>query len=384
MRIQHVIGSLDPSSGGPPRVALALAGAQALAGHDASVWAPIGPDNPSDIDAAYPGSPGVQSTTFGRVAPAPSALDALRGKRSGGKWIDAVAAADVVHLHGVWEPVLLAAAAHARRVNTPYVVTPHGMLDPWSLAQGRLKKKLALALGFKKMIDRAAWVHALNADEARLLKPLGLRAPAKVVGNGVWLDQVDTPAHPGAFRAVCPELGDRPYVLFLSRIHFKKGLDYLADAFAQVAGEFPDHAVVVAGPDDGVAGDFRQRIVNAGLTDRAVLPGPVYGDAKWAALRGADAFCLPSRQEGFSVAILEALACRTPVVISEACHFPEVAQVRAGAVVELSAAATAQGLRDVLSNPEQARAMGQNGRKLVEERFTWPAVAAQMLAAYAG
>ncbi|MEM6749776.1 MAG: glycosyltransferase [Planctomycetota bacterium] len=383
MSITHVIGSLDPATGGPPRVALALAGAQALAGRDVAVWTPEGPTTREGVRDAYPGSPGLDAVAFGKVDPGPSALDALRGAPPPDAWASAIQHADVLHLHGVWEPVLLAAAAHARKVNTPYVVTPHGMLDPWSLSQGRLKKKFALALGFKRMIDRAAWVHALNADEAELLKPLGLRAPGKVIGNGVWLDQVDTPVDEGAFQKACPELRGRPYLLFLSRIHFKKGLDYLADAFAQVAGEFPQHALVVAGPDDGVADDFRHRIDKAGLTERTLLPGPVYGDAKWAALRGADAFVLPSRQEGFSIAILEALGCATPVVISQACHFPEVAQVDAGAVVDLSAQATAEGLRRVLADPKASQSMGANGRKLVEDRFTWPAIARQMLDAYA-
>jgi glycosyltransferase involved in cell wall biosynthesis len=109
----------------------------------------------------------------------------------------------------------------------------------------------------------------------------------------------------------------------------------------------------------------------------------VYGDAKWDLLRDAAVFCLPSRQEGFSVGVTEALATGTPCVITEACNFPEVATEGCGAVVPLDADALARGLLDVLRDPEEARAMGRRGRALVLERYTWPRIAEQMLALYA-
>lgn len=293
-----------------------------------------------------------------------------------------VSTASVIHIHGIWEPLLPVVARIARKLGRPYVVTPHGMLDPWSLSQKKWKKKLALALGYRKMLNRASGIHVLNADEQKLLAPLDLHAPCEVIPNGIFLRELEPPPDPNLFRSQQPGLGCRPYILFLSRLHFKKGLDLLAEAFASIAKLFPDVDLVVAGPDGGEEQPFRQRIVSLGLTSRTWLTGPLYGPEKWSAFAGAIAFCLPSRQEGFSIAILEALACRVPVVISENCHFPEVQEVGAGRVVPLDATAVADALAAILVDPTGAKSMGEAGRLLVEQRFTWPKVAAQTLNLY--
>ena len=272
----------------------------------------------------------------------------------------------------------MAAAAAA---GVPFVLLPNGMLDPWSLRQKAWKKRLALALGHRRLMDRAAFLHVGNADEERGVRLAGLTAPAVVIPNGAHPAEFDPPPPPGRFYADHPELAGRPYVLFLGRLHFKKGLDYLADAFAALAAHHPGVQLVVAGPDDGAAAPLRAAVAAAGLAGRVHLVGPIFSNARYAALADAAVFCLPSRQEGFSVAILEAMACGTPVVVSEACHFPEVAAAGAGEVVPLNAAAVAAALGRVLSNPDRA-AMGRAGRELVMSRYTWPRVAEQLVAAY--
>jgi glycosyltransferase involved in cell wall biosynthesis len=186
------------------------------------------------------------------------------------------------------------------------------------------------------------------------------------------------------FRRRLTALGDHPYVLFLGRLHYKKGLDYLADAFRIVAERDPVVHLVVAGPDDGARSDFVRRVAAAGLADRVHVPGAVYGPEKLSAVAGAACFCLPSRQEGFSVAILEALACGTPAIVSDACHFPEVAEVGAGEVVPLDATAIAAALGRVLADAGRRERMGEAGRGLVAARFTWPAIAARTIETYAG
>jgi glycosyltransferase involved in cell wall biosynthesis len=185
-----------------------------------------------------------------------------------------------------------------------------------------------------------------------------------------------------AFHQARPELGGKPYVLFLSRLHYKKGLEFLADAFAICAASHPDLQLVVAGPDDGALADFERRIDENNLKNRTHIVGPLYGADKLAALRGASVFCLPSRQEGFSVAIAEAMACEIPVVVSKDCHFPEVAEVKAGFVVNLDPREIAHAILEVVNNPQLAQQMGQAGRNLIESRFTWPRVAEQTIKAY--
>jgi len=255
------------------------------------------------------------------------------------------------------------------------------MLDPWCLAQKAWKKRMALAFGWRRVLDRAAILHVLNGDERRLLQPLGLTCPVETIPNGVFLDELQ-PAVPEDFFEREYGFPGEHAILFLGRLHYKKGLDYLVAAFEILHRSLPEKHLVVAGPDEGVRSVLARQIEDAGLENVAHLVGPLYGDQKCAALRSAGCFCLPSRQEGFSIAVLEAMACRLPVVISDACHFPEVAQCGAGHVVALDPNAIAEALHKVFENHEARRRMGNAGFQLVQSRYTWPKIAEQCVHAY--
>lgn len=343
--------------------------AQAAEGHDVTL---LSRDVTADQDAvrdAWASVPGHDTAT-------------LRFVDDHGDTSPVVADADFVHLHGVWEPVLLHAARAARQHHTPYTVTPHGMLDPWALSQKKLKKRIALTMFYRRMLSGAAFVHMLNDDEVRRATPVGFRSPSRVIPNGITLEELDPLPSEGTFRTAHPELADRPFVLFLGRLHYKKGLDILAQAFTALAAQHAEVDLVVVGPDEGAEAGFVSAIHAADLAGRVHVLGPVYGRDKLAALVDAACFCLPSRQEGFSIAILEALASGCPVVVSEACHFPELAEQDAGHVVPLEPEAIARHLLEVLADPAAAVAMGARGRRLVEQRFTWDKVARSMLVAY--
>jgi len=219
----------------------------------------------------------------------------------------------------------------------------------------------------------------LNDDEARLLEPLSLRTPLHRFANGVFPENYANLPAPGAFFEKHPQLRGRRFILFLSRLHYKKGLDYLIEAFATVAAQIDDVDLVIAGPDEGARDRLELDITRLGLSDRVHLVGPLYGNDKFTALVDATCFCLPSRQEGFSNAITEALASGTPVVISQACNFPEVAEVNAGKVVPLDAQRVAQGLIELLESPQACAAAGEAGKQLVFERFSWHAIIASWI-----
>jgi glycosyltransferase involved in cell wall biosynthesis len=289
---------------------------------------------------------------------------------------------DHIHLHGVWERLLSTAAAVARSHAIPYAVSPHGMLDPWSLSQSAAKKRVAMALYARRMLNGAAFIHALNADESRLIAPLSLKAPVRTVPNGVFLEELAPTPAPGAFREQHKDLGPDPYILFLARLHPKKGLDLLASAFAHVLAAVPRAKLVIAGPDEGALPSFRALADELGISSRILIVGPLYGARKLEALCGAACFCLPSRQEGFSVAILEAMASGVPVVVSDQCHFPEVREQCAGRVVPLDPGAIASALIEVLSAPSLADQLGAAGARLVREQYSWPRIAGEFLAAY--
>lgn len=375
MKIIHVIGSFDPAKGGPQAVVVRLAAAQASLGHEVTIISYSDDEiNHRAVKAT------AEIPDFGKVRTVLLAMPNMREKflanRAAKAMASLIRSADFVHMHGVWETNLLRAAMLCRRYHIAYCICCCGMLDVWSMQQKGWKKKLALKLGFRRMLDGAAFIQALNQDEIELMRPLGLKPPSVIIPNGIFLNEIE------GSDSNNDGLPERPYVLFLSRLHYKKGLDILADAFRQIAPHFPEIDLVVAGPDGGAEADFRESIRGAGLEERVHMTGGLYGAAKIAALKNAACFCLPSRQEGFSVAITEALACGVPVVITDACHFPEVADADAGVVCALSPEAVAAGLVHVLENPQRAVQMGDAGRRLVRENYTWPRIALQTVHAY--
>ncbi len=368
LRVIQAIPSLDPADGGPPVVVASLAAAQAGAGAEVTL-AHCSPDDSTErVTKLLSTTPGANDLPIMQGSLADS-LDELRP--------------DVVHLHGFWQPWLFAAARTAHKRGVPYVITPHGMLHPWSLRQKRLKKRVALWLGYGAMLRRSALVHALNEPEREILSGMHRDLTVKVIPNGVFLESFDPLPERGSFRGLHPELAEAPVALFISRLHYKKGLDILAEAFAHVAGQMPEARLLVIGPDDGYEADFRRFVDQHGIGDRVTIPGPVYGETKLAALRDADCFCLPSRQEGFSIAITEALACGVPCVVSAECNFPEVAEADAGFVTSLDPKEVADGMLALLSDRPASQARGEAGQRLVAERFTWPRVAETCMAAYA-
>jgi glycosyltransferase involved in cell wall biosynthesis len=381
VRILHVIASLDPAGGGLPAVAPRLAAAQAAHGCEVHLVAYRGREHEAATDASLNRIAHFEKVERHELR-APSRLETLTAWRARRHVARLAARVDMLHLHGVWDPVVKAAADAARSMCRPYALTPHGMLDPWSLQQSATKKRIALLLGYRKMLAGACFLHALNSDEKKLIEPLALPCPVEVIPNGVFPEEIEPLPARGTFHAGRPCLQRAPYVLFLGRLHYKKGLDYLAEAFAQLTRTNADVQLVVAGPDGGDRERFEHRVQSLAIRERVHVVGPLYGPEKLAALVDAECLCLPSRQEGFSLAVTEALACGVPPIISESCHFPEVAEAGAGEVVPLEAGAIAAALGRVLSDPQRRERMGAAGQKLVASRYTWPRVAEQTLEAY--
>ncbi len=380
MRVLQVVMTIQGEHGGIPVICTRLGAAQAQAGARVGLVSYPAPQGSASVTDNLRQVPGGAEVAIHDLPPL-TRRELYFPRAARGVVRALLPGYDFVHIHAVWEPFLWMVGAEARRAGVPYCVVLHGLLDHWTLAQSSLKKRLALALRARAFLNHAAFLHVGNAHEREAIAKLGLTAPREIIPNGVFLEEFENPPPRGAFAAGRPGLRGRPYILFLSRIHYKKGLDYLADAFAIVARERPDVQLVVAGSDGGYQGEFERMIDAHGLRERTHLVGALYGVDKLAAFNDAACFCLPSRQEGFSIAITESLACGTPAVVSEDCHYPEVGEVGAGAVTRLDAQAVAQGLLRVLAGDRDA--MGQAGRRLVRERFNWPAVARTTFDAYA-
>ncbi|HWE39309.1 MAG TPA: glycosyltransferase, partial [Isosphaeraceae bacterium] len=323
------------------------------------------------------------------VSPTPSRLGetpvprnlSLRGPETDLEAV--VRGAEVVHMHGLWQGHTRRGARAARKAGVPYLIAAHGMAEPWALRQKALKKTIYRALVEGKNLRRASCLHALTRPEVGHLRALAPGARVCLVPNGVDLAPFDALPPRAELEAEYPELVGKFVLLFFGRLHAKKGLDLLAEALAVVGRDAPELHVLLAGCDDGALTPLRARAEALGVADRFTWVGHVSGDRARRVWAAADAFVLPSYSEGFSMAVLEALACRLPALITTACHFPELAAADGGLVVAPDVASVTAGLRDLWRMSAVERAgLGQRGRALVERGYTWDQQARRLAEVY--
>jgi glycosyltransferase involved in cell wall biosynthesis len=294
---------------------------------------------------------------------------------------------DIVIIEGLWQFHSFATWRALRGTGIPYVVYPHGMLDPWFKRTYPLKhlKKWAYWPWADYRVLRDATAVLFTTEQERLLARQSFwlyEAKEVVVGYGTSAPPADAKGQRAAFLDRFPHLRGQRILLFLSRIHPKKGVDLLIEAFAAVASTDPRLRLMIAGPDQvGWQAQLQQRAASLGIADRITWPGMLSGDLKWGAFRCAELFCLPSHQENFGIVVAEALACGLPVAIAEPVNIAtDVAQAGAGIVHADTAAATTAALQQSLATTPAARAeMGARGRKLFAERFDFASVAKNLI-----
>ena len=306
-----------------------------------------------------------------------SRLTWLRDRSLATRLDQLVRSASGVHIHGLWEQSTAVAARAARSAGVPYILSAHGMLERWALANKRFKKAFYSFLVERANVEGAACVHALTRAEAEDYLRYGCHVPIAVIPNGV---HVPNRVSQDLFFAQHPSLRGKRIVLFLGRIHFKKGLDLLVRAWAKIAARWPDAHLVLAGPDfEGTRARVSRMIEEAGLGDSILLPGMLRNELKWSALAAAECFVLPSYSEGLSVAALEAMGVGLPVILTDHCNLPEVQSLGAGWIIPADAMSLEQALSECLGNhPTTNQAIGARGSSFVRERYTWSNVASQM------
>ena len=382
MKILHVIANLAPRYGGPSKACWEMARAVAQLGHEVSIYT-TNQDGPGELEVPV-SQPvwreGVEIRYFPIQAPRfwgtslPLALG-LRRK---------VQAVDLVHIHSLYLFHDLVAGHYCRRYGIPYLMRPHGTLDPFIHRRHRGRKRLMEYWFENRNIRGAAALHFTTAQEAALAAPYTFTTPALVVPLGIGADEFAQMPEPGSFRRRHPEIGDKPIILFFSRINFKKGLDILVRAFGAVARRRRDAHLVVAGPDnEGWGGRVRTWLEEEGVGDRTTFTGMLLGPERLAVFRDASLFVLPSYSENFGLAVVEAMAAGLPVIISDQVNiWKEVETAGAGRVIPCDANALAEQILDLLEHPEAARHLGRKGRALVQERFLWDRVGRSLAEAY--
>ena len=381
MKILHVIPSLAARDGGPTKVTLEMCRALNRRGHEASIYT-TNADGRGCLDVPLRRGidvGGVEVVYFpingGNYYKVSMAMrQALR---------ENIPRFDVVHAHALYQFPSTAAAWHARRSGVPYVVQPHGCLDPYLYRRRVLRKRLYELVIERRNLAAAAAVHFASAEEMRLAQSLGLPLRGMVVPPGVEFED-GAAADSHTADTLWPELAGKTVLLFLSRINFKKGLDILAQAFGQIQRARPDTRLAIAGPDtDGYAAQVRGFLAAAGVLPATLFTGMLLGREKAAILRRASLFLLPSYSENFGVAVVEAMAAGLPVVISDRVNiWQEIAAARAGIAVEAAAGEVAKAALGLLNDPALAAAMGERGRRLARSQFSWFAAGDRLVQLY--
>ena len=384
MHVLMLTGELAATAGGPPQVMFETARALARTGVRVTLMALAAADDSGPApDPDFAELP-VKIERFASSGPAK-----LKRSRALRQALETrIAEFDALHVHGVWEGCLSDAAAIFRRAGKPVFVSAHGMLDPWSLRQSRGRKAVALALtGTGAMLARASAIVFATAEESAAARHPGSPAHA-IVPNGIDLEAlaqaIAGDAQPLIDRAPMLDSTGRT-ILYFSRIHPKKGLDLLIDAFIGLAGKHPDARLLVVGipQDESYAAAIVARLASAGLSERACFVTDLFGATAKPALRHAAIFALPSHQEGFSIALLEALGAGLAVLITDQCHFPEVADEGVGEVVPDTAAGIAAGLARLLARDDIAlAAMGARGQQMIAQRYSLERIAERLVALY--
>lgn len=289
---------------------------------------------------------------------------------------------DLVHTHLPFVYPTYAAARAARRFRKPLFYHQRGAFDPGRLQFRSLKKRLYIRALERPIMQQATMLLALTDAEVDSYRRLGVQTPCRVVPNGIDVTAYHMQPDPTfEGRWAIPSKGT--VVLFLGRLHPLKGAEKLLKAFLGIRERFPHAILVMAGPDElGLEVKFRRILAQSGRNGGVVFAGMVAGDDKLDLLARADLFCLPSEGEGFSMAVLEALASATPVLLSPGCHFPEVETSGIGRIVPAEPEALSRALAELLAQPGRLREMGYIGRAFVAQNYSWDRVTDQLLDVY--
>jgi glycosyltransferase involved in cell wall biosynthesis len=377
MRILHVIPTMSARYGGPAKACREMAMALAGRGHDVEIFT-----TNYDGFGGYV-EPSVTSVAVGqqqmaiRTFPIDLPPDYFRISRPFAQALSQeVGRFDLVHIHSLYLFTTLAAGFYARRRGVPIIIRPHGSLDPYHYPRHRGRKRVVEALYQNRLLRHTAAIHYTSAEEQALASPRSFGRPGFVIPLGLNIEDYRPLPPRGTFRERFPETRGKSMLLFLGRIDAKKGLDILAKAFGKLARQRDDIHLVIAGPDNSL---FRPAVEGwldaAGIRERTTFTGMLVGDDKLAALHDADLFVLPSYAENFGIAVIEAMACGLPVLISDRVNtWRDIKDGGGGEVEPLDPERFADRILDMLGERDRLKAYGERGIETVASLFDWPTI----------
>jgi glycosyltransferase involved in cell wall biosynthesis len=360
MKIIHIVGSLDESAGGPSRSVPQTCEQLSLLGVNIEI-------------VTRPSSNPVEVTTSNKFKVVFKSITQLIKY---GLYLSKNKV-DLIHLQHVWDPYIHVMARIARIKGIPYLITPRGMLEPWIMEQRSLKKKIGMLLYQKKDLKRANVIHATCKLEEKNVRNLGFTNPISIIPNGVDISKFPIPE---------PIKIDKPKkILFLSRIHPKKGIELLIEAWADLSEIIRKDWIIeiVGNGDANYINSLQKKIEKQQLQNQIFIKEPVFGKDKITLFRESTLFVLPTHSENFGIVVAEALASFTPVITTMGTPWEELNTHKCGWWIDLSVDNLKVTLEEAMQkSPLEMKLMGLNARALVEENYDVKVVAQNMMKLY--
>ncbi len=366
MHIDHVIPSIDETTGGPAQSATQLISAHCKLQTNDFLRLHTGTTpNPVITHFDVPNA-SLQFYNYGALGSLNNFAVAVNNEQP-----------EIMHGHGLWQWPVHQMAVEARKHNIPYLISPRGMLEPWSLKQSLLKKQIALLLYQSKDLKNARVLHATAQMEAEQFRALGFKNPIAIIPNGVEIDDYPLKMH--------SQSADTKTLLFLSRLHPKKGIDILIEAWSDVDTALKANwrVDIVGNGDASYINALKQQIAKKGMAGQITIYPPRYGADKVAAYQSATLFVLPTYCENFGIVVAEALASGTPVITTDGTPWRQLDTVGCGWCIPTGKKPLVKALEVAMQLPESALTdMGVKGHRWITSNYSLTSVAKKMCHLY--
>ncbi len=380
LNILHLVASVGQRSGGVGQSCLDLVRHQRVLGLNTTIWSLTSSTEAAQTAGDY-GLDGASVVTYPVLGPHSigysSAMEKAIASGRGAMY-------DVLHQHSIWMANSRAANEWRAAFGRPTVVAPHGTLEHYALKRSAWKKWLAAVAYENKNLRSASCLHATSNSEAVSFRRFGLVNPIAIIPNGVSETWLRSTGDAECFRRRFGIPPDRPFFLFLSRIHPTKGLPLLLKALSGLGQRGKDWSLVIAGPDECRHTEELQALIQSlGIDKQVIFVGPLYGQDKRDAFAAADVFILPTYSENFGLVVAEALGAGVPVLTTRGAPWEELETHQCGWWVDVGEMAIRDALLDAIQrSKDELVAMGQRGKVLVAERYTWLQAAQRSLELY--
>ncbi|MBE9008239.1 glycosyltransferase [Fortiea sp. LEGE XX443] len=384
MKVLHIIPSIASVRGGPSQAVLETVKALINSGIDAEIATTN--DNGNDLLDVPLGKlieyQQVPVRFFSRFSPPVNSIREFAFSGELTIWLrQNISKYELLHIHAIFSYSSTIAMTIARLQGIPYIVRPLGQLCEWSLQQSFYKKQIYLKLIEKANLNYSQSIHFTSEQEEQEASQLKLTSPSFVIPHGIYISEIITNARQ-RLRQHLNLPDDEPIILFLSRLHHKKGLDYLIPALGKLTN-YRFTFVLAGSGDANYENEIKSLLIANGIENRTHFTGFVTGDIKDLLLQGSDLFALTSYSENFGVAVLEALSAGIPVIVTPGVALANlVTQQNLGYVAELDVNDIAASIQQALDYPHKAKEIGDRARKYVCENYTWDCIASKLTFVY--